>query len=237
MMSRVIRMTCFAATGAARLAVLASALAAGFPAPARADCPPYAAHNTGGDYTDPGDRGKLAVVEKFHFTAPVENLTRGLSGTLGDDISYTLEHFPNHHRALASMAKLGLREKAPQPRGAKYPVDCFFERAIRFKANDPVVRAIYGAYLLAGGQNEAALLQLREAARLGPDNPTTHYNLGLMYVKKKEYALALEHAHEAYALGFPLPGLKNKLTAAGQWREPADAPAPTPVAAGDADAR
>ncbi|MES2739982.1 MAG: tetratricopeptide repeat protein [Pseudomonadota bacterium] len=215
-----------APAGAARLLVLLSALAGALPCDARADCPPYSAHNTGGDYTDPNDRAKLAVVEQFHFTAPVENLLRGISGTLGDDISYTLEHFPNHHRALAALAKLGLREKAPQPRGAKYTIGCFFERAIGFKSADPAVRTVYGAYLLASGQHEAALLQLREAARLDPDNPTTNYNLGLMYVKKKDYALALEHAHKAYGLGFPLPGLKNQLTAAGRWREPSAVPAP-----------
>ena len=41
-----------------------------------------------------------------------------------------------------------------------------------------------------------------------------------MYVKKKEYEKASAHAQKAYALGFPLPGLKNKLKAAGKWKEP-----------------
>jgi hypothetical protein len=31
---------------------------------------------------------------------------------------------------------------------------------------------------------------------------------------------ALEHAHRAYALGYPLPGLRNRLKRAGAWREP-----------------
>lgn len=185
---------------------------------AQADtCPAYVRHNPGGDYTNADDREGLEVVERFHFTAPVETLTHGVSGSLGDDIGYTLEHFPNHHKALAALAKLGLREKSVQPVGAKYTITCYFDRAIRFTPGDAKVRQVYGAYLLAGGQSEQALAQLEEAAKLDPNNPTTNYNLGLMYVKKKDYARARAFARKAYALDFPLNGLKNKLIAAGQW--------------------
>jgi tetratricopeptide (TPR) repeat protein len=120
------------------------------------------------------------------------------------------------------MARLGLRDKTPQPAGAKYSIDCYFDRAIRFVPNDAKVRQIYGAYLLAGGRHDEALLQLQEAVRLEPDNPTANYNLGLMYLKKQDYAQARLCARKAYALAFPLPGLKNKLIAAGQWNEAED---------------
>ena len=139
---------------------------------------------------------------------------------------YTLEHFPNHHRALASMAKLGLRQKSAQPHGARYTVSCYFERAIAFAPHDVTARMVYGNYLLATGQDAMALEQLDAASRLAPEQATVQYNLGLMYVKKKEYDKASVHAQKAYALGFPLPGLKNKLKAAGKWREP-----PPPAAA------
>ncbi|CDG83301.1 tetratricopeptide repeat protein [Janthinobacterium agaricidamnosum] len=188
-------------------------------AAAQADCPAYVKHDPGGDYTNADDRQGLDVVESFHFSKKVENLVQGLSGSIGGDISYTLEHFPNHHRALAAMAKLSLRDKKPQPNGARYPIDCFFDRAIRFKPDDATVRMVYGSYLLSAGQNDAALVQLNEAARLAPEHPTINYNLGLMYMKKKDYPKARDYAWKAYALGFPLPGLKNKLLEAGQWRE------------------
>ena len=87
---------------------------------AGADCPPFNNTITGGDYTNPEHREKLAVVERFHFTPQVERLEKGQSGYLGDDISYTLDHFANHHRALTSLARLALREKTSRPRGAKY---------------------------------------------------------------------------------------------------------------------
>lgn len=192
---------------------------------AAAECPPYVKGTTGGDYTSAEDREGLSVVEKFHFSRAVETLTQGMTSSLGGDISYTLEHFPNHHRALASMAKLGLRLKSAQPPGARYTVSCFFERAIAFAPHDVTARMVFGNYLLATGQDAAALEQLDAASRLAPEQATIQYNLGLMYVKKKEYEKASAHAQKAYALGFPLPGLKNKLKAAGKWREPPPAPA------------
>ncbi|MBH1983708.1 MAG: ABC transporter permease [Burkholderiales bacterium] len=211
--------------------ILACALAACCAGAGAADCPPYVKGTTGGDYTSAEDRKDLSVVEQFHFSRAVETLTQGMTGSLGGDISYTLEHFPNHHRALASMAKLGLRLKSAQPHGARYTVSCYFERAIAFAPHDVTARMVYGSYLLATGQDAMALEQLDAASRLAPEQATIQYNLGLMYVKKKEYEKASAHAQKAYALGFPLPGLKNKLKAAGKWKEPPPAPVPVPAAA------
>ena len=212
--------------------ILACTLAAGCGrALAAADCPPYVKGTPGGDYTSAQDREGLSVVEKFHFSRAVETLTQGMTGSLGADIGYTLEHYPNHHRALASMAKLGLRLKSAQPPGARYTVSCFFERAIAYAPQDVTARMVFGNYLLAMGQDGPALEQLDAASRMAPDQATIQYNLGLMYVKKKEYEKASAHAQKAYALGFPLPGLKNKLKAAGKWKEPPPAPVPVPAAA------
>ncbi|NYE60126.1 tetratricopeptide (TPR) repeat protein [Duganella sp. 1224] len=183
------------------------------------NCPDYVKHNPGGDYNNADDRQGLTVVENYHFTPNVERLIRGASGALGADIGYTLEHFPNHHRALAAMSRLALRDKTNKPHGAHYTVECYFERALRFRADDARVQALYGAYLLALGQIDAALEKLEAAARLEPANPTAHYNLGLLYLKKKDYDKARASAQQAYGMGFPLPGLKNKLIAAGEWRD------------------
>ncbi|MYN25134.1 tetratricopeptide repeat protein [Duganella levis] len=183
------------------------------------DCPPYVKHNPGGDYSSPDDRQGLSVVENYHFTPDVERLVRGASGPLGADIGYTLEHFPNHPRALSAMSRLALRDKNRKPHGAHYTVECFFNRALGFRPDDARVHSLYGAYLLAIGQTDTALEHLEESARLEPSNPTAHYNLGLLYVKKKDYDKARASAQKAYGMGFPLPGLKNKLTAAGEWRE------------------
>ena len=127
--------------------------------------------------------------------------------------------FPNHHRALAAFSKLSLRDKTLKPRGAKYSVGCFFDRAIRFKPNDVIVRMVYGDYLLKAGKTDEATKQLRIAVDLEPENPTINYNLGLLYLKQKDYEQAKTYAKKAYELKFPLPGLKNQLKQAGKWDE------------------
>ncbi|MYM75844.1 tetratricopeptide repeat protein [Duganella sp. FT134W] len=183
------------------------------------DCPPYVKHNPGGDYNNPDDRQGLTIVEHYHFTSNVEQLIRGASGPLGADIGYTLEHFPNHPRALAAMSRLSLRDKNRKPHGAHFTIECYFDRALRYTPDDARVHSLFGAYLLAIGQTDAALEQLEQSARLAPDNATAHYNLGLLYLKKKDYDKARASAQKAYGMGFPLPGLKNKLAAAGEWRD------------------
>jgi len=139
-----------------------------------------------------------------------------MTGSLGGDISYTLEHFPNHHRALASMAKLGLRLKSAQPHGARYTVSCYFERAIAFAPHDVTARMVYGSYLLATGQDAMALEQLDAASRLAPEQATIQYNLGLMYVKKKEYEKASAHAQKSLCAGFSPAGAEEQAEGGGQ---------------------
>lgn len=157
------------------------------------------------------------LVEMAHFTADVENGIKGSTGQIGGDLDYTLRAIPNHHRALGTMARVAVRTKAVQLPGAKYPVECYFERAMRFTPNDGGVRAEYGNYMYALGKSDKAFNAFRDAAAMEPENPAINYNLGLAYFQKKNYAEALTYAKKAYALGFPLPGLKNKLIAAGKW--------------------
>jgi tetratricopeptide (TPR) repeat protein len=69
------------------------------------------------------------------------------------------------------------------------------------------------------GKSRDAVEQLEAAqAQVGNDS-NVYYNLGLVYFDLKDYEKALESAHKAYAGGFPLPGLRNKLERAGVWRE------------------
>lgn len=172
------------------------------------------------DYTDPDDKAtKLPIVEQHHFGPDVEKLIRGSTGLVGADLSYTLIAFPNHYRALAAMGNLSLKEKTPKPKGARYSIQCYFDRAIRFKPNDTAVRVIYSNLLLKMGKPNDALEQLKEAIDIQPENPAINYNLGLLYMQKKDYEQARTYAKKAYELGFPLPGLKNQLTQAGKWED------------------
>lgn len=50
-------------------------------------------------------------------------------------------------------------------------------------------------------------------------SPEINYNLGLLLVDLKDYDGAVERAKRAYELGYPLPGLKNKLVRLRRWPE------------------
>lgn len=159
----------------------------------------------------------LSLVEGGHFTPQVENLVTGQSGYLGADIDYTLRAIPNHPRAIVSMANLSFKERKDPPRGARYVVNCYFDRAIRFAPDDPKVRSAFGYFLSRKGEFSKSVEQFQVALELGLDDGNTHYNLGLAQFNLKEYDQALEHAKAAEARGFPLQGLKNKLKAANKW--------------------
>jgi tetratricopeptide (TPR) repeat protein len=162
-------------------------------------------------------KGSFDLVEKAHFTDEVEKLIKGSTGSLGGDLDYTLRAIPNHVRALASLAKLGLRKKGEPIQGLKWSVECYFNRAIRFQPDDAGVRSVYGSYLYKLGRSGEAIEQLNEAVRLDPESGTANYNLGLIHFEKKDYEKAAFYAKRAEALGFPILGLKNKLVEMRKW--------------------
>jgi Tfp pilus assembly protein PilF len=180
---------------------------------------------------------RMGIVLNAHFPPHVENLERGNRGTLGADLDYTLRALPNYTRALVAMGRLGEKLHTVQAPGAHYPVECYFDRAIRFAPDDASVRVAYGNFLFVKGRNKEALAMFEAAQRLEPDSATINYNLGLAYFRDKQYDKANLCAHRAYAAGFPLPGLRHMLTGAGAWKDVADdAPrAPAPAADTPAD--
>ncbi len=175
------------------------------------------------------DRDKLGIVEQYHFTPEVEALIRGSSSIhIGKDLSYTLNAFPNHHKALMSMMRYGQKLKTPQPPDADYSVECYFLRAIRFRPDDTVARMMYATFLSTNARAPEAMQELEQVEKAAGDNPFTYYNMGLIYLDMKEYEKALAQAHKAMALGFGRTGLRDKLMALGKWRAPEESPNPAP---------
>ncbi len=171
------------------------------------------------DFRDPSVSERLKVVEAHHFTKKVEQLIAGESTSrIGGDLAFVLNIFPSHHRALNAMSRLSLKEKTPKPDGARYSVLCYFDRAVRFKPDDAMVRSLFSSHLVKINKINLALEQLIFAADIEPDNPTIHYNLGLLYLKTKDYDNAVRFAKKAYSHNFPLPGLKKKLIRLGKWK-------------------
>ena len=160
------------------------------------------------------------LVEHAHFPSHVENLIRGHSGHLASDISYTLTAFPNHYRALISAVRYAEKSKTDTPPQMWYPVECWFDRAIRFKADDHIVRMLYADFLIKRSRQEEAIRQLDAVLFYAdPQSPITPYNVGFLYLEMKRYDQALLYAQRAQAMGFPNQELRRRLDAAGQWSE------------------
>lgn len=160
-------------------------------------------------------RDKIPIVERRHFTRQVERLQSGESGYLGQDLNYTLNTVPNHHRALQSMMRLALRENTRKPRHMSHTVTCWFERARTFAPEDGTVWMIEGMYLHERGDIDASIDAMNAGLEREPNNANIHYNLALVYLDANRPERALEHARTAYEGGFPLQGLRQRLAAAG----------------------
>jgi tetratricopeptide (TPR) repeat protein len=179
------------------------------------------------------------LVNGAHFTEQVETLKSGKTTNWpGGDIDYTLRAFPNHPRALLAMMNLSFKEKRLKPNSAHWPVECYFDRAERFRGDDAYVKLLFGIYLLKVGRNQEAITKLEAAEKLQSDDPNLYYNLGLAYFDLKNYDKALHYAHEAYALHFPLPGLREKLKRVGAWKDlPPPAAQSAPIASASTPAK
>jgi tetratricopeptide (TPR) repeat protein len=161
----------------------------------------------------------LKIVQDVHFTSRIEQLQLG-ERVLGDDIGYTLYVFPNHHRALLAMTRLAERDKTDKPQKSTHTIDCWYDRAVRFKPDDTVVRVLYAQYLGKQRRTEEAMQQLGLAVHHAQDNPFSHFNIGLLYFELGNHELALQQAHKAMSLGMQRTDLVDQLKRAGKWREP-----------------
>lgn len=170
-----------------------------------------------------------ALVEKFYFTVGVEKLMGGHSGKLGGDLDYTLRAFPNHHRALIAMTTYGQRLKLPQVPAARYPVECYFARALQFAPDDTIARLLYASYLFQNARDTEAEAQIVTTIQYAGDNGFSHYNIGMVLAEHGRYEQALEQAHKAAALGFERPQLRDLLVKAGRWQDPPAAAASAPT--------
>ena len=103
--------------------------------------------------------------------------------------------------------------------GSNQTPDFVYRRAVNFAPADGMVHLLFGIYLEDSGRREEAIEMFDKAADLSPQNADINYNLGLMYLKVDQPEQAEMHASRAYERGYPLPGLRKKLVAAGIWTE------------------
>jgi tetratricopeptide (TPR) repeat protein len=188
-----------------------------------ADCgaPPAGADNKGKrDYrvrNSTDDWAKdFAAFQKFHVERAAKNMAPGGDkGDIAPNFMFVLRRSPNHLPTLDLMSKWSLAGG----RDAQFPSPkCFFVWASEFAPDDVAVWQRGGYYFWKGGDIDRAEKWWQQAVRVDPASADSHYNLGLLYAKRKDYAKAREHARVAYDAGYPLPGLRRQLERAGQWR-------------------
>lgn len=179
------------------------------------------------DYRDPtldlptGDapKGRRKLVENVHFKRRTEALDGNLEVVAGD-LAYTLRAFPNHPRAMLSLARLE-DKLATLPKGRAKPklsmtLECAIDRALRFVSDDPVIWEVQGIVLHRRKRYEAALEAYGRAEELGRTSAQLDYNVGLLLFDMQRYDESVVRATRAYGRGFPLQGLRNKLSIVGR---------------------
>ncbi|MEP7245367.1 MAG: hypothetical protein ABI885_17075 [Gammaproteobacteria bacterium] len=167
------------------------------------------------DINEPADQQLRGTVERNHFTPPVETLQAGLTAPLPRDIAFALRQFPNHYRALNSMARWQLLNKKPlDSENLVWTADCYFLRAADFVPDDWRVRFIYAIYLHRAKRYPEAEQQYDSAEQLGAEGAEFFYNRGLLAVDEGKLDAASAYADKAYEMGYPLKGLRDKLARA-----------------------
>ena len=177
------------------------------------------------DYTDALHfKEMLPRVEDHHYNSGVQNLTGsaitvGSEARLGSDIGYTLRAFPNHHRALYTMMRYYAELVPNGASRMRYDPLCWFDRAKRFAPHDAIVVMLEGIYYRKINRLEEAKKAYELALAMAPGSAEINYNAGLLYFDLKQYDRAVIVAVKAYELGYPLPGLRNRLKRLGHWPE------------------
>lgn len=174
------------------------------------------------------------LVEDFHFTIGIETMTRPATTMFHEmarDVEYTLRVFPNHHRALITMGRLADRFKRDPPPGIDLTVECWFDRALRFRPDDTVARSLYAQFLHRRNRREEAILQLERAASEAGDSALSIHNVGLVFLEVGAVDKALAQAHRAAALGLANSRLEAALRAQNRWIDAPSAAASAPASA------
>jgi tetratricopeptide (TPR) repeat protein len=91
-----------------------------------------------------------------------------------------------------------------------------FDRAISTHPEYAGAYVAKAALLKKKGSVDAAIAVLLKGSESTEGQSAEVENaLGLAYFQEKNYQKASEHARKAYSLGYPLPGLRDKLAKAG----------------------
>lgn len=164
------------------------------------------------------DARDLRYHQYFHIQPAQKQISSGnLSRNVMNNLHFVLHKVPNDHRALALLvqwAKAGGYDKKYASPG------CYLTWARQFTPDDTTVLAYGGYYFYDKKDVDRARQWWEQALAIDADNADVNYNLGLLMFDQGRYTDARTHAMAAYAAGYPLPGLREKLQQVGQWQQP-----------------
>lgn len=161
----------------------------------------------------------LLNLEANHIGPGIERMARRDYVGAVADFTFILKAFPNHPRVLSMLSEVcDVKWKGP-----RCDMEGWLQRALDINPSASQTHVIYGLHFQRLGRRGDAIASYERAIELNPRSQNAHYNLALIYIDQKQFDLANLHAQAAYALGHPLPGLRDMLTKAGRWKVlPAD---------------
>lgn len=191
--------------------------------------PPPAGHPVKGrrDYRlmlqDERDQKDLRYHQSFHIEPARKQIRSGgnLSWDVMNNLHFVLHKVPNDPRALALLIEwdaAGGKDKRYAAPG------CYFAWARQFAPGDTTVWTYGGVYFYQNKDTDRAMQWWSRAVAIDPSHPEANYNLGLLLFDMGRYDEARTRAWAAYAAGYPLPGLREKLFRVGEWQEPPPSP-------------
>lgn len=131
-----------------------------------------------------------------------------------EEYNFTFNRLPHNHPMRAEVGtRLGL---AYGELGARDEADRHFDIALTECAECEI--GYQGKAMYLRGRKELAAARevlLKGDAATGGQSAQLNYMLGLVLVDLGEFDAAREHARKAYELGYPLPGLRDRLARAG----------------------
>jgi len=130
------------------------------------------------------------------------------------NLNWALARSPNHYVALGGIVDW---ERSKRPMAGYPSTKCYLFWARQFVPDDLNTWLITGNYYYKKNDFRRARAWYQDALTKQPDSAEAHYALGLVLFEEGDFDDAMNHARQAYALGYPLPGLRRKLERVGQW--------------------
>jgi tetratricopeptide (TPR) repeat protein len=157
-----------------------------------------------------------AYLQRAKFTSDPQQIPFFLQSAL-TEATYTFERIPASSPAYSTIAvtlSQIMRMRKQPDQGAEY-----LDRALAAQPHD--ARAYVGLALLQRDMKKLEAARdtlLRGDAAVEGKSVEIQYNLGLVLLEMGELDRAYEYASQAYAAGYPLTGLKDRLKKAGAWK-------------------